>query len=115
MDLGFYANMGGIAFDTTRLGKGILSSQFRDHVRCVLTPRGVATLVKLKPDLLADITSSHIQDKSKSSGLGKLLVCLQAFWCMAQCIARLAQSLPISLLEVGKLNTSIRITSNSIS
>ncbi len=40
-------------------------------------------------------------DKSKADGLKKTIVCAQALWFCVQCFTRLAQALPVSLLEVN--------------
>jgi hypothetical protein len=50
---------------------------------------------------LPDVPLSQIQDKSKADGLAKSVVCIQATWMVAQVIARLAISLPVSLLEIN--------------
>lgn len=48
-----------------------------------------------------DISREDIVDKSNASGLAKSLVCLQSTWFCIQCLARLAQDLPLSLLEIN--------------
>ncbi len=53
------------------------------------------------PELLDCISDSRIRDKSKLSGMSKALVCLQATWFTSQCISRLVQAFPLSLLEVS--------------
>jgi hypothetical protein len=50
---------------------------------------------------LPAVSSSQIRDKSKADGLAKSVVCIQATWMVAQVIARLAISLPVSLLEIN--------------
>ncbi|CZR64211.1 uncharacterized protein PAC_14109 [Phialocephala subalpina] len=80
----FYINMGSLAFDTRA---------------CPLL--FTALLSELHPELPEKISDEEINDKGKKDGLGKLLVCFQVFWFMAQSIARLAQSLPIGLLEAS--------------
>lgn len=47
------------------------------------------------------ITVEEIADKSKGNGLAKILVCVQSIWFCIQCVARLAQHLPLSLLEIN--------------
>lgn len=90
--------MGGLAFDTRKV-RGVF---IPEHCPPLLffTPDGIKELCILHPEVLESITVEHIDDKSKAGEFGKTLVCLQALWFMAQCISRLAQSLPISLLEV---------------
>lgn len=53
-----------------------------------------------------DISKEEILDKSNASGLAKSLVCLQSTWFCIQCLARLAQHLPLSLLE---MNTAVHV------
>lgn len=47
------------------------------------------------------ISEKDILDKSKASGLAKALVCAQALWFCIQCLSRILQSLPITLLELN--------------
>jgi hypothetical protein len=100
---GFYANMGGIAIDTS--GKQFLLNQYWNQ-RWVLTAGGIEMVAELAPELLAVITP-QIFDKSKSSAMGKTIVCLQAFWFMIQCVSRLTHSLPLSLLELKSMREFI--------
>jgi hypothetical protein len=95
---GFYVNMGGIAIDANASGKQFLPDNL-NH-RYFLPSKGVEEVAMQRPGLLAGITSSQILDKSKSSLIGKTITCLQAFWFVTQCISRLVDGLPISLLEV---------------
>ncbi|KAE9392714.1 hypothetical protein BT96DRAFT_830269, partial [Gymnopus androsaceus JB14] len=92
----FFAVMGGFVFDTTG-GEPFLPGS---KVRTTLTPEGVAFLMRHSPELIPHLTKEQILDKSKADGLSKTLVCLQAGWFCLQCIARVAQRLPISLLEL---------------
>jgi hypothetical protein len=48
-----------------------------------------------------NISKKDLQDKSKANGLAKSLVCFQAFWFCVQCLARVAQALPVTLLELN--------------
>jgi len=68
-----------------------------------LTPSVFIEAVRIRPALFRDLVKAEIQDKSKASNLAKAIVCFQASWFMLQCVSRLAQLLPISLLEVRKL------------
>jgi hypothetical protein len=70
-------------------------------VRVVLTSHGVQLLADC--GLLPDISEDFIKDKSKADSLAKLLVCVQAIWCLLQYIGRLVNHLPVSLLEVNTL------------
>lgn len=91
--------MGGIAIDPQAWRHQFLPDM--SHKLTYLDKYTVKAAVQMCPALLESITESHIMDKSKSNALAKTLVCMQALWFMAQCISRLAQILPISLLEVS--------------
>jgi hypothetical protein len=52
------------------------------------------------------INDKVVEDKSKSDGLAKALVLLQAVWLLVQCIGRVASGLPSALLEI---HTSIHV------
>ncbi|KAI4145262.1 MAG: hypothetical protein L6R39_003879 [Caloplaca ligustica] len=96
---GFYALMGGFAFSTAaRANEDFLPSQ---HTRCTITPEGIPFLLDHEPDALPYISEDQIKDKSKADGLKKTLVCAQALWFCVQCITRLAQALPVGLLELN--------------
>ena len=97
---GFYAVMGGFAFDTSISKQNFLPGS---RTRAALTTTGLRFLLHHEPDLLPYISEEQIKDKSKADGLKKFLVCLQASWFCASCITRLANSLPISLLELNAL------------
>jgi len=92
--------MGGVAFDTTSArGKFIPADA---PCSLIPSPAGIKKLTHLHPTLFDTITLPVIDDKSKTGAFGKSIVCLQTVWFITQCLARLAQSLPISLLEVGQ-------------
>ena len=94
----FYAVMGGFAFDTSESTPSFLPN---GRVRLTLNLRGLVYVAEKAPWLLPDLSRDFIKDKSKASGLAKLLVCLQAIWFCVQCILRLAQGYAISLLELN--------------
>ncbi|KAL8774457.1 MAG: hypothetical protein Q9209_000830 [Squamulea sp. 1 TL-2023] len=95
---GYYALMGGFAFSTEKSDQDILPSP---HTRATLTPAGVMFLLSHEPNILPYLSPEQIEDKSKADGLKKTLVCAQATWFCVQCIARMSQSLPLSLLELN--------------
>ncbi len=92
----FWAIMGGIAVDPRGSGSFIPLSQ-----RSTLTRKGVSLLLKHEPHLLPDISVEEVKDKSKGSAVTKILACIQATWFCMSCIARIAQHLPLSLLELN--------------
>jgi len=89
----FYIVMGGFAYDT---------SEFSDHYPYIaLTPEGFVEFARaelITPDILND---KDITDRSKADSLGKLLVCVQALWMVANCIARKASGRPTTLIELN--------------
>ncbi|KAL8684662.1 MAG: hypothetical protein Q9224_006203 [Gallowayella concinna] len=90
--------MGGFSMDCAFSEKSFLPSGL---TRATLTPDGIRFLLEHEPGALPSITREQIQDKSKADGIKKTLVCAQASWFCLQCITRLAQSLPVSLLELN--------------
>lgn len=96
----WYAVMGGYVFELSSSNRVYLP---RNHERMVLTPDGLRAFYKYWPHLMPEISQQDIKDKSKSDELAKFLTCLQAAWFCIQCIARFAQGLPVSLLEVNTL------------
>jgi hypothetical protein len=98
MKQAFFVNMGGLAFDT-REAKGVFLPEDCPPI-LFFTIIGLEQLCILHPEIFENITTDKIDDKSKAGGFGKTLVCLQALWFITQCLSRLAQRLPISLLEV---------------
>ena len=93
----FYAVMGGVRLDISDPGKPILPLKKKVFI---LTAKGVAVMLRVRPQLLQDISLTEILDKSKASPVTKALVCWQACWFCVQCLGRLLQSTPVSLLEV---------------
>ena len=100
---GFYIVMGGYAFDVSKDTKPRIWPRKVDR----LTPSPIAVLgclISHDKDLrevLPFLTEEEIWDKSKANGLAKTIVCVQAAWFCTQCIARLGQGMPISLLELN--------------
>ncbi len=101
---GFYAAMGGFAMDSSTSEQPFLPD---NRTRAALTPDGLRFLLQHEPDSLPDISEEQILDKSKADGVKKFLVCAQALWFCLQCISRLAQALPVSLLELNTFGHSL--------
>ncbi|KAK6538135.1 hypothetical protein TWF694_011017 [Orbilia ellipsospora] len=96
----FYVTMGGFVFDVDESTEEEMTF-IPHHKRMTLTPE--ATIILAKCGHLPDIDPDDIKDKSKADGLAKVLVILQAGWFLVQTLARLAQHLPISLIEVNTM------------
>jgi hypothetical protein len=90
--------MGGFALDTRSLDQDIFPYN-RD--RMILSLDGFKFLLQHEPDILPDLSQTEIFDKSKASNLAKTVVCCQAIWFCAQCVARWYSDLAFSLLELN--------------
>lgn len=71
--------------------------------KLILTATGIRFLYQHAPELIPEISEEDIKDKSKADGLEKFLICAQATWFCASSIARLANRLPITLLELNAI------------
>ncbi|KAF1926189.1 uncharacterized protein M421DRAFT_68169 [Didymella exigua CBS 183.55] len=89
----YFAVMGGIVIET--------GAYIADEPHLSITAEGVRLLSFL--DKLPKINNGEVRDKSKADDLAKFLVVLQAGWMIIQCIARVAQDLPVTLLEVNTI------------
>ncbi|KID91968.1 hypothetical protein MGU_00879 [Metarhizium guizhouense ARSEF 977] len=96
----FFVLSGGFAFDTTGLPE---DQKFLpgSRNRVTLNQEAVLRVARHFPSLVPDISEAAIADKSKANALAKAIVCLQATWFVIQCLVRLTQDVPISLLELN--------------
>lgn len=93
------AVMGGFAIDA---GPGADEAPFPgSRTRLVLTPHGLEFLARHHPELIPDISTAAVKDRSKADGLTKALACVQALYFLCQTIARLAVGLPVTVLELN--------------
>lgn len=92
--------MGGYAFDFGEDEGEDLGFLPDGRTRLTITAAGMYFLMQHAPELIPDLPKTHITDCSDGSSLGKAILILQVSWFCANCIARLAQHLPLSLLEV---------------
>lgn len=99
-----YALMGGFAFDACNMDVNVLP---HGKQRLFLSPTGLEYLAKLDISLLPDVSEEDIRAKSKRGGLGKFIVCVQAFWFCVECLVRLANGLSISVLELNALDHAL--------
>jgi hypothetical protein len=96
----WYALMGGFSVD--KEGDGTAEFPLPNGLsRVILTTNGVRLLARDHPNIFPPIRGSEIIDKSKSNGLAKAIMCLQALWFCACVIGRLAQRLPLTVLELN--------------
>ena len=89
------------AFFIVAGGLAIQTKSFHKEPYLTVTPTGALELAKL--GLLSPISEEVINDKTKADPITKMLVCIQAGWFIVQCIARVAQKLPLTLLEINTL------------
>ncbi|KAH8176147.1 hypothetical protein LIA77_04565 [Sarocladium implicatum] len=96
----FYVSMGGFVIDMVESTDDEISYIPR-YRRLTLSPYAAVLLAKCGH--LPDLDPDDIKDKSKADSLAKVIVLLQAGWFLLQTIARIAQHLPVSLLEVNTI------------
>ena len=53
------------------------------------------------PDIIPDISEESITDRGQSGGMSKAILIAQVGWFCANCISRLVERLPLSLIEVS--------------
>ena len=101
----FYAVMGGFAFygshdnDIPKSPSGVsTNSRYPVDVPKFDT---IIYIMEHFPHLLTDFTKEDILDRAASSSLSKALLIVQVVWFCANSASRLAQSFPLSLLEVS--------------
>ena len=96
----FWAVMGGFKLSGEYEGERYLPAWQGD---ALLTPQGVEFLLDHSPHLIPDVSAEEIMDRSKADGLAKALLVWQVLWFCINCGSRLAQRLPLSLLEVSTI------------
>ena len=106
---GFYIAMGGFTLDVSQDASPRVWPR---NVDCLTLGSGVVTECLISSDqdirqIIPFVSEAYINDKNKANKLAKLIVCIQATWFCTQCIARLIQRLPISLLELNTFAHSI--------
>ena len=98
LQYGFFAVMGGIAVNVSKL--------MDDEELLRLSPKAIIFLTSERT--FVDIPSATISDKSKASLLGKALDCMKVIWFIAQCVARKAAGYSLVLLEIHTMVHMIR-------
>ena len=94
---GYFIQMGGfMLFDSEgNIAKG------------VLTPKTFSRLLKEKKIDFPKVPVEEIEDRSKSDGFSKTIALSQTLWFVAQCIARRAQHLDLTLVELLTLSLAV--------
>ena len=110
----FYAIMGGFVFDTscnddavTTRGSPFESSTRTDNTRDVPQFETVIYIMRYFPHIIPDISEESITDRAESGDLSKVLLVFQIGWFCTNCIARLVQRRPLSLLEVSTISHAL--------
>ncbi|KAG2147719.1 uncharacterized protein EDB93DRAFT_1103997 [Suillus bovinus] len=91
---GFFALMGGFVL------------YVKGEPRATLTPSELREFVYKGYVEMPVITEAEIEDRSKGDGLYKCIAILQLVWFVVQLIARTAQGLPVTLLEIDTLGVA---------
>lgn len=98
----WYAMMGGFVIEKSSLSSSSYDFPFPNGItRLTLTSDAIKKLSVHHPDIFPTLRASEIADKSKSSELAKLIVCTQVAWFIINIIGRVAQSLPLTVLELN--------------
>ena len=109
----FYAIMGGFVFDTSCDNDTVTrespfeSSTRTDNTRDVPQFETLIYIMRYFPHIIPDIPEESITDRAESSDLSKVLLVVQIGWFCANCIARLVQRRPLSLLEVSTISHAL--------
>ena len=73
----------------------------------VLTPKRFSELLTAGKIEFPTITVEEIEDRSKADGFSKTIALGQTLWFVAQCIARVAQHLDLTLVELLTLSLAV--------
>lgn len=91
---GFFAMMGGFVLYVD------------GEPRARLQPSELVRFVREGSVEMPTITEAEIEDRSKGDGISKCVSILQLVWFLIQLIARYAQGLPVTLLEIDTLGVT---------
>ena len=78
-----------------------------DNPRGVLTPSSFSELLTAGKIEFPTVTVEEIEDRSKADGFSKTIALGQTLWFVVQCIARRAQHLDLTLVELLTLSLAI--------
>ena len=73
----------------------------------VLTPERFSELLTAKKIDFPNVTMEEIEDRSKADGFSKMIALGQTLWFVAQCIARRAQHLDLTPVELLTLSLAV--------
>ena len=92
---GYFVLMGGFMLFEGNVAKGVLSPE-----------RFSELLTEGKIEFPA-VTVEEIEDRSKADGFSKMIALGQTLWFVAQCLARIAQHLDLTLVELLTLSLAV--------
>ena len=92
---GHFIQMGGFMLFDGNIEKG------------VLTPERFSELLTAKKIDFHNVTMEEIEDRSKADGFSKMIALGQTLWFVAQCIARRAQHLDLTPVELLTLSLAV--------
>ena len=92
---GHFFQMGGFMLFEGTIPKGVLS------------PNGFSELLAGGKIEFPTVTVEEIEDRSKADGFSKTIALGQTLWFVAQCIARRAQHLDLTLVELLTLSLAV--------
>ena len=78
-----------------------------DNPKDVLTPKRFSELLTAKTIEFPNVTVEEIEDRSKADGFSKTIALGQTLWFVAQCIARRAQHLDLTPVELLTLSLAV--------
>jgi hypothetical protein len=96
---GFFLDMSGETVTTEESPSE--PSKNNPSTRHVITPAAFTYIMEYFPQIIPDISKDSITDRSESNSLSKAVLAIQVGWFCADCVSRLIQRLPLSLLEVS--------------
>ena len=92
---GHFIQMGGFTLFEGNVAKGVLS------------PEKFAQLLMAEKIEFPTVTVEEIEDRSKADGFSKTIALGQTLWFVAQCLARRAQHLDLTLIELLTLSLAV--------
>jgi hypothetical protein len=78
-----------------------------DNPKGVLSPRRFSELLTAGMIEFPNVTVEEIEDRSKADGFSKMIAFGQTLWFVAQCLARGAQHLDLTLVELLTLSLAV--------
>ena len=78
-----------------------------DIPKGVLSPKRFSKLLTAGKIEFPNVTAEEIKDRSKADGFSKTIALSQTLWFVAQCIARRAQHLDLTLVKLLTLSLAV--------